>query len=171
MGSNEKLITISNKAYLGAKILYDELVRKRIAQTRMVREGLQISGFWPFMVDHPDICREVFVSKDLVRTYDQFISLVKSNRKNETDFEKIQSRKFFDNFLVNASMDTIQKLFRFVTGSEYLPPWGISRSISVRYLPDDNECSFPKASCCFSIFNLPTVHSSQKAFDEYIAKA
>ena len=39
-----KPITISNKAYLGTEILYDELVRKRIAQIRMIRGGLQISG-------------------------------------------------------------------------------------------------------------------------------
>ena len=128
----------------------------------MVREGLQISGFWSFMVDH--------LSRDLVMTYDQFISLVTNDGKDETDFQKIQSRKVFDNFLVNASTETIQKLFGFVTGFENLPPWGISRLISVRYLPDDNECSFPEA-CCFSILNLPTVHSSQKAFDEYFEKA
>ena len=166
-----KPITISNKAYLGTEILYDELVRKRIAQIRMIREGLQISGFWSFMVDHPNICREVFVSKDFVMTYDQFISLVTNDGKDETDFEKIQSSKFFDNFLVNASTETIQELFRFVTGFEYLPPWGISRSISVRYLLGDNERSFPEASCCFSILNLPTVHCFQKAFDEYFKKA
>ena len=69
------------------------------------------------------------------------------------------------------STKTIQKIFRFVTGFEYLAPWGISRSISVRYLSDDNERSFPEASCCFSILNLPTVHSSQKVFDEYFEKA
>ena len=123
------------------------------------------------MVDHPNICREAFVSKNLVMTYDQFTSLVKNDGKDETDFEKIQSRKFFDNFLVNASTETIQKRFRFVTGFEYLPPWGIPQSISVRYLPDENERSFPEASCCFSILNLPIVHSSQTAFDEYFEKA
>ena len=112
----------------------------------------------------------VFVSKDLVMTYDRFISLVKNDGKHEIDFKKIQSRKFFDYFLANASTDSIEKLFRFVTGFEYLPPLGISQSISVRYLPDDNERSFPEASCCFSILNLPTVHSSQKAFDEYFEK-
>ena len=95
-----KPITISNKAYLGTEILYDELVRKRIAQIRMIREGLQISGFWSFMVDYSNIYREVFVSKDLVMPYDQFISLVTNDGKDETNFEKIQSRKFFDNFLV-----------------------------------------------------------------------
>ena len=123
------------------------------------------------MVDHPNICREAFVSKNLVMTYDQFTSLVKNDGKDETDFEKIQSRKFFDNFLVNASTETIQKRFRFVTGFEYLPPWGIPQSISVRYLPDENERSFPETSCCFSILNLPIVHSSQTAFDEYFEKA
>ena len=35
-----KTIKISKKAYLGTEILYDELVRKRIAQIRMIREGL-----------------------------------------------------------------------------------------------------------------------------------
>ena len=64
------------------------------------------------MVDHPNICGEVFVSKDLVMTYDQFISLVKNDGKDETDFEKMQSHKFIDNFLVNASTNTIQKSFR-----------------------------------------------------------
>ena len=95
-----KTIKISKKAYLGTEILYDELVRKRIAQIRMIREGLQISGFWSFMVDYSNIYREVFVSKDLVMPYDQFISLVTNDGKDETNFEKIQSRKFFDNFLV-----------------------------------------------------------------------
>ena len=95
-----KTIKISKKAYLGTEILYDELVRKRIAQIRMIREGLQISGFWSFMVDYPNIYREVFVSKDLVMPYDQFISLVTNDGKDEANFEKIQSRKFFDNFLV-----------------------------------------------------------------------
>ena len=166
-----KPITISNLTYLGTEILYDELVQKRIAQIRMIREGLQISGFWPFMVDHPNICREACFSKDLVIKYDQFISLVKNDGKYETDVEKIHGRKFLTIFLVNPSTDTIQKLFTFVTGFEYLPPWGISRSISVRYFPDENERSFPEASCCFSILNLPTVHSCQKAFDEYFAKA
>ena len=52
-----KPIAISNKAYLGTEIAYDELVRKRIAQIRMIPEDLQISGFWPFMVDHPNVCR------------------------------------------------------------------------------------------------------------------
>ena len=71
------------------------------------------------MVDHPNICCEVFVPKDLAMTYDQFmslVSLVTNDSKHETDFGKIQSRKLFDNFLVNASTETIQKLFRFVTG-------------------------------------------------------
>ena len=79
----------------------------------------------------------MFISKDLVMTYDQFISFVTNDGKDETDFEKTWSRKFFDNFLVNAATDTIQKLFRF--GFERLPSWGISRSISVRNLPDGNE--------------------------------
>ena len=94
------------------EILYDELAQKRIAQIRMIRKCLQISGFQPSMVDHPNICGEVFVSKDLVMTYDQFISLVKNDGKDETDFEKMQSHKFIDNFLVNASTNTIQKSFR-----------------------------------------------------------
>ena len=107
------------------------------------------------MVDHPNICREAFVSKNLVMTYGQFTSLVKNDGKDETDFEKIQSRKFFDNFLVNASTETIQKRFRFVTGFEYLPPWGILRSISVRYLPDENERSFPELLFHIEFTNCP----------------
>ena len=83
---------------MGTEILYDKPVRKRIAQIRMIREGLQIFDFWSFMVDHPNICHEVFVSKDLAMTYDQFISLVINDGKHETDFEKIQSRKFLTIF-------------------------------------------------------------------------
>ena len=101
------------------------------------------------MLDHPNICREVFISKDLVMTYDQFISLVTNDGKDETDFEKTQSRKFFDNFIVNAATDTIQKLFRFVFGFERLPSWGISGSISVRNMPDGNERSFPRHHVTF----------------------
>ena len=101
------------------------------------------------MLDHPNICREVFISKDLVMTYDQFISLVTNDGKDETDFEKTQSRKFFDNFIVNAATDTIQKLFRFVFGFERLPSWRISRSISVRNMPDGNERSFPRHHVTF----------------------
>ena len=164
-------VTLKNKNLLVSELVLDEVVRKRMNQVKSIREGLQMSGFLHYMETFSDICREIFVfgSNAATVTADIFMQLIKST--TESDFEKIQSRKFFDTFVHNAKNDTIKKILRFATGFSVIPPWGLGKDISIKFLIDDDTKLYPEAMTCFGILYLPTVHSTQEEFEHHFIVA
>ena len=163
------LVTVKSKNVLVSELVFDDIVRKRMTQVKSIQEGLQISGFLSYMKKFPNICRPIFVYAEATVTTDRLMHLIKSN--SETDFEKIQSRKFFDTFLYNANGDIIKKVLRFVTGYSVIPPWGIPKEIIIKFLIDDDSKLYPEAMVCFGILHLPTVHSNQREFDKHFLTA
>ena len=166
-------ITIKTKPFLIQELLLDELVRKRSHQIGGIVEGLKISGFYNYIIMYPSTCEDVFCKAPQEFTTTSFKNLFEEEKsREEITFVKIQSKTFFDGFISTCGSDILAKTFKFITGFNHLPPWGIDSKLKLVFLPNDEENIYPKALCCFGmLMNVPTVRSSQKVFNQHFLKA
>ena len=52
-----------------------------------------------------------------------------------------------------------------------IPPWGLEKSIIVKFLADDETKMLPEATTCFYILSIPVFHTSEMSFFKYIDMA
>ena len=118
---------------------------------------------------------QVFASVYSVAVMTRFLQqndlsvLLTAKSRFQQDFSKKQSYDWFIKYIQGASAEQQQCLLKFATSFKTIPPYGIEHKITIKYLSDDDEkASLPKSLACLAILSLPTIHSSQKKFNESI---
>ena len=84
-------------------------------------------------------------------------------------FSENQAKEWLCQYINQTSRLT--EFLSFCTGYSNMPFGGLNGTISVKYLPDDDEKSLMKTSACLKILFLPTVHSSRERFFHFIDMA
>lgn len=165
-----KPITISNRAILQTELIYEELVRKRISQIQSIREGFRLIGFLPYIEKNKGLCKDLFIYNHVLNST-IFIYNLENNDHNRDDYEKKQAFNFFESIVNESSSCDLKKILRFTTGFDTIPPWGLRKPMSVKYLEDDEKKIYPEAMSCFNIIYLPTVYSNYECFKSNFLKA
>ena len=165
-----KTVTDADLPLLIQCLLESEILLSRKYEVDQLGEGLAFLGLLDIMKHNAGLCFSLFCFKDeTVLTSEKFISLIDSNVEIPNDFSKKQSYDWFIEYVRSASADQLHCLLKFSTSFKTIPPYGMQHKVTIKYLPDDDEkASLPKSLACLAILSLPTVHSSQKKFNESI---
>ena len=65
---------------------------------------------------------------------------------------------------IGVDVPVLNLLLKFVTTNLHIPPTGLNRKISVKFLQPKE--SLPDAKSCFNILLLPTIHSNTEEFNK-----
>lgn len=165
-----KAVTDADLPLLIQCLLENEILLSRKYEVDQLNEGLNFLGLLDIMKSNAGLCFSLFCcSDDTVLTAERFINLIDSKVEVPTDFSKKQSYDWFIQYIQGASAEQLQCLLKFATSFKTIPPYGMEHKITIKYLSDDDEkASLPKSLACLAILSLPTVHSSQKKFNESI---
>ena len=164
-----EVVNMESKGRVITEIVYDELVLKRKEQITAIREGLAHVGFLKHIEAFPELCRPVFVGGSVPVTSTSFVNLLGPIETDDRTQEQVKS--WFLDFIEEATEEILSQLLCFSTAFKSIPPWGLSKKISVKFLEDDDEKLFPEAMVYFHIIYLPTVHTSKVAFCKYLSQA
>lgn len=165
-----------NKSSFIQEIMYNEIIRSRNELIKEMRHGLDTLGFFTFISKYPDQFKELLSVKEILFGPEDFKSLLQETVPS--NFSEKQAYGWFLKFIDNGNKavdkdddeSRVKAMLAFTTGWETPQP-GVSITIKVEFLPDDDVYSLPTASACLMILRLPTVHSSEKKFEQAMVAA
>ena len=136
--------------------------KKRQPAIKAFSRGLDLLSLNRLLKENPELMKPAFLyDNSKVVTADMFFSLICTPRP--TDKNKAIIYDWFMEYLQKDSHReaSLEQILQFCTGLKCVPPMGLKDRIAVKYL---NTSPLPMAEACFSIIQLPTVHTDKGIF-------
>ena len=157
-----KCIKLSTKSEFLQCLIFNEVVQKRQLAVQSFCKGLDHLNVHKLLKQHKDVLRPAFLyDHQATLTSDTFIDLISTPRPSHEISAKIYD--WFVEYIRESHTReaSLQQILLFCTGLKKIPPMGLKERITIKFL---TISQLPMAHACFSVIELPTVHTNKSQF-------
>lgn len=167
-------------AKLVNNLIEQALVWSRKQELDEMVEGLNHVGLLRYLRAYPNECKRLLCySGDIEFGVEEFEACLDRSHPPNENFANQQAYAFFNEYIKHNEINKafpgccrLKALLQFATGYQVPPPGErLPNQIKVKYLEDDDTYKLPIAQSCFGILSIPTVHETQRQFNEMMDTA